>query len=142
MTTLRTDLGHLRESARRIRFEIVGGIDHTDVQTALQQIALNPPAIVSTPVNAAASPYAVLSTDTYLYVDTGGGPITINLQAQANRAGVPLVIKDVTGHAVANNILLVANGAETTDSDATYLINADFGGVTLNPLTGGYTVAP
>jgi hypothetical protein len=142
MTTVRTDLGNTKESARRERFEPTGSITATNVQKAIEQAVSQPIAIVPTAVAFAASPYTVLATDVALYVDPTGGAITINLQASAARAGVPLIIKDVTGHAAANNISLVGNGAETTDSLATYLINADFGGVTLNPLTGGYTVAP
>lgn len=142
MTTVRTDLGNTKESARRIRVEPFGSITETDVQEALEQIASLPFTVVSTPIAFAASPYTVLVTDAALYVDPTGGAITINLPAQATRGGVPLTIKDVTGHAAANNISLVANGAENTDGLATFLISADFGGVTLNPLTGGYAVAP
>src|ERR1035437_5583955 len=142
MTTLRTDLGNTKESARRERFEPVGSITATNVQKALEQISSQPIAIIPTSVAFAASPYTVKSTDVAIYVDTVGGAVTINLQASAARAGVPLIIKDITGHAAANNISLVGNGAETTDSLATYPIGADFGGVTLNPLVGGYTVAP
>lgn len=142
MTTVRTDLGNTKESARRIRVETFGSITETNIQEALEQIASQPIAIVPTTVAFAASPYTVLATDVALYVDTAGGAITINLQASAIRAGVPIIIKDVTGHALANNIALVANGAETTDGQASYSIGADFGGVTLNPLAGGYTVAP
>ena len=112
------------------------------MQTALQQIASQSAAVVPTSVAFAASPYAVKATDTFLAIDTSGGAITIDLQAAAARLGVPLVIKDVTGHANANNISVVGNGAETTDGLATYPINLDFGGLTLMPQAGGYTVAP
>jgi len=142
MTTVRTDLGNTKESARRERFEPTGSITATNVQKAIEQAVSQTTALVPTAIAFAASPYTVLASDLALYVDTVGGAITINLPAQASRASVPLIIKDVTGHAAANNISLVGNGAETTDSLATYLIAADFGGVALNPLTGGYTVAP
>jgi len=142
MSTIRTDLGNTKESARHLRVEPFGSITETNIQEALEQIASQPIAIVPTAIAFAASPYTVLATDVALYVDTAGGAITINLPAEATRAGIPLLIKDVTGHAAANNISLVGNGAETTDGLATYPISADFGGVTLNPLTGGYTVAP
>ena len=142
MTTLRTDLGNTKESARRERFEPIGSITATSVQKAIEQAASQGGAIIPTAVAFAASPYTVLATDVAIYVDTVGGAITINLPAQATRAGVPLLVKDVTGHAAANNISLVGNGAETTDSLATCPISADFGGVTINPLAGGYTVAP
>lgn len=143
MTILRTDLGNTRESARRLRFEPTGAITQTNVQKALEQAASQPPAITSTAINFAMSPYTVLSTDTVLYVDTSGGAVTINLQAAAARLGVPLVVKDITGNANANNVTLTPNGVETIDGLATYPINVDFGGWKLNPRSAiGYTVSP
>ena len=147
MTTLRTDLGNILESARRLRVEPVGQITATNIQEAFEQIVglpffIVPTSIVPTNIAFSDSPYTVLDTDVALYVDTAGGAIIIDLQAQAARIGVQLIVKDITGHAAANPISLVANGSEKTDSFATYPINADFGGVQLNPLTGGYTVAP
>ena len=142
MTILRTNIGNTRERARQLRFEPAGAITQTNVQKAIEQVSTQPSAISSTPVAVGQSPYTVLLTDTFLYLDTAGGSITINLQPAAARAGIPLVIKDVTGHGFANPVSLVPSGAETVDSLAPYPLNADFGGVKLNPLAGGYTVSP
>lgn len=140
MTQVHTDLGNTRESARRIRFEPTGSITATNVQKAVEQGGGGGGAIVGT--NVAVTPYNVLPTDTVLYVDTSIGAVTINLGSAADRTGIPLSVKDVTGHAAANNISLVPSGIETVDGLAPYLINMDFGGVRLYPRTGSFTVAP
>lgn len=119
---------------------VVSGFS-TITLTQIQSLAVIQP-IVPTLISSANSPYAVLATDTVLYVDTSGGAVVIDLQAQAARAGIALTIKDVTGNAFTNNISIVCSGSEKLDSFATYPINEDFGGVRLNPLAGGYTVAP
>lgn len=143
MTTVRTNLGNTRESARQIRFEATGPITQLNVQKAIEQIASAPQAILPTAVTFASSPYSVVLADTVLYIDTSGGAVTINLQAAATRVGVPLSIKDISGNANANNVTLTPNGAETIDGLATLAINSDFGGWRLNPRSGiGYTVAP
>jgi hypothetical protein len=142
MTMVRTDLGNTRESARRLRFEPTGAVTQTNVQKAIEQVATTPQAISGTAVNAAASPYTVLASDTVLYVDSSAGPVNILLQASADRLGVPLVVKDVGGAANTNNITLTPNGAETLDSLAALVINSDYGGFRLNPRTASYTVAP
>jgi hypothetical protein len=142
MPLVSTDLRNTRENASRIRFEPTVGIVDTNVQDAIERVATSPQAIVSTAVDFASSPYTVVQADTVLYVDTAGGPVTINLQATASRLGVPIVIKDATGHASTNNISIVPNGAETIDGLATLLIASDFGGYRLNPTTSGYTLAP
>lgn len=145
MTILRTDLGDTRERARELRFEPSGSITETNVQTAIEQAALLPEQISATAVNAAASPYTVQSTDTYLYVDSSGGAVQILLSAASLRSGVPLVIKDIGGAASdpAKNITITPSGAETIDGLAPLVINAAYGGYKLNPRSGvGYTVSP
>lgn len=142
MAIVRTDLRDTRERAREIRFEPTGAITQTNVQKAIEQAASQPQAVSGTAVNAAASPYTVLPTDSVLYVDSTAGPINILLQPSAARLGVPLVVKDVGGAGSTNNITLTRSGAETIDGLAALVINADFGGYRLNPRTLSYTVAP
>jgi hypothetical protein len=142
MTVLTSDLRNTRQSARELRFEPTGSISATNVQTAIQQASSQQLALVPTTVAFAASPYPVKSTDTFLAIDTSGGVVVIDLQSAASRLGVPLTIKDVTGHAAAYPMSVVPNGAETVDTLAPYPITGDFGGVTLIPQTGGYTVSP
>ena len=91
------------------------------------------------------SPYAPLSTDTFLYVDTSGGPIEIDMTLAAARFGQPLSIKDVTGNAAANNITVKPVNPETIDSytnAAPLVIDANYGGVKLSPGTAKYVIAP
>jgi hypothetical protein len=143
MPTITTDMRETLDwmTARRIRFEPELPITATNLQDAIEQAITVPQTITATPVSA--SPYAPTNSDSYLAVDTTAGPITINLQAAAARIGLPLVIKDVNGHAAANNITLVPSGAETIDGLAPYLMDSNFSAINLYPkAAGGYSVAP
>lgn len=144
MTIVRTDLKNTRESAKEIRFVPVGIITATDVQTAIDQISGGGGG--STPINptnVSATPYVVQPSDTLLYVDTTFSAITIQLPSEANRAGLPIGIKDIIGNAAANNITIMPFGAETIDGLSFITINAAYGGFILYPRAGvGYAVAP
>lgn len=143
MPTITTDMRETLDwmTARRIRFEPTLPITATNVQDAVQQAISIPQAITPTPV--AASPFTPTNSDMYLAVDTTAGPITINLQAGALRSGLPLIIKDVNGHAAANPITLVPNGAETVDGLAPYLMDSNELALQLIPKSaGGYSVGP
>lgn len=143
MTVLITDLRNTRESARELRFEPTAGIDQTNVQKAIEQVSTQVPSINATTITVADSPYVPPASVTVLYADTAGGPITINLTAAALRNAKSLTIKDSTGHANANPITINPSGVETIETLATLPINADFGGVRLNPVSGtGYLTAP
>lgn len=139
MPVVRTDLRNTRENAYRLRFEQTAGISATNVQDAIEQVAVQPKTIVSTPVNA--SPYAVQAADTVLYVNTAT-PKTIQLPPGALRQGLALEIKDITGNANANNITITPNGAETIDGLAPLLVNINYGGWKLYPTATGWTTAP
>lgn len=141
MTIIRTDMRDTIESARRIRFEQTGGIRGTNVQTAIEQATSTPPSINPTPVNAAMSPYAPTPTDSVLYVDTSTGPISIALSDPTLRNGQPLTVKDVSGDAATNNITFTGQSIDEI-APPNFKIESNFGGVRLNPITGGYTVAP
>lgn len=143
MTVVNTQeaLRRTRESARLERYEPGGSISATNVQDAIEQASTQPPAVIGTPVTVIMSPYVPLPTDTFLLVDTSGGPITINMPAASTRNGVPLTVKDDSGNASTNNITINLNGAETVDGLAPWLVNADFGAVRLVPKAGsGYKV--
>lgn len=136
MTTVSTDMRQTRESARRIRFEPTLPFTATNVQDAIQQVAtIAVPA--TTPITFAMSPYTVLATDRILLVNTSAGAVTINMMPAAARNGLDLEIKDDTGNAATNAISVVANGAETIDTFATYLIDAPFAAVTFLPKPPG-----
>lgn len=142
MSQVATDLRDTRERAREVRFEPAGTVTQTNVQKAIEQVATTPQAISFTAVNFAMSPYTVLPTDTYLAVDSSGGPITINLSLAAARTGFALVVKDTGGQAQTNNIAINRAGAETIDGLTQVVINANYGGYSLGPKTGGYTLLP
>lgn len=142
MTTIVTDLRNTIESARRIRYEPTLPFTATNVQNAIEQANVLPRSITPTPVTSAMSPYAVLSTDQILLVNTSVGAVTINMPLSAARLGLDLIIKDDTGNAAANPISVVASGAETTDGLATYPIDSNYGAATFAPQTGGYYIKP
>lgn len=141
MAIVQTDLRNTIESAKRIRFEPVPGIMATNVQDAISQVQAE---VVPTPtaIAFAASPYTVLATDRILVVDTAGGAITINMMAAAARGGLDLTIKDDTGHAAANPISVVRNGADTIDLLTTYPMDSNFAAARFVPQVGGYYVGP
>lgn len=129
------------ESARRLRYEPTAPFTSTNVQAAIEQGHTLQIAVTPTVVTAAMSPYVPAASDTYLRVNTSGGPVTINMPASASRTNF-LTIKDVTGNAGVNPISVVANGAETSDGLATYPLNGAFVGATFVPKIGGYDVRP
>ncbi len=141
MAIVQTDLRQTIESARRIRFEPMLPVTAVNVQDAINQVSAIAQSI-PTSINFASSPYQVLLSDRVLLVDTSGGAVTINMMAGSTRNGSDLTIKDDTGHAVANPISVVLNGAETVDGLAPYPIDSNFAAVRFVPQAGGYYVAP
>lgn len=85
--------------------------------------------------------YVPVANDTFLLVNRAGA-VTINLPAAADRGGYPLVIKDVSGAADVNNILLNPDGAETIEGAADLSIVAAYGGYEIYPITGGWILKP
>ena len=75
--------------------------------------------VTMTSVAAAASPYTVLSTDTYISVDTTAGAVELDLPAVASNTGRTIFIKDEGGASATNAITIDPNGAETLDGSAT-----------------------
>ncbi len=139
MSTLRTDLGTTRESARRLRFEPTTLITATNVQKAIEQASAA--AGTGTPTSVTTTPYTVLPSDTVLLVNVAGAAV-VTLQTAAARAGVDLVVKDISGAASTNNITITPTGGDTIDGAATLVIRADYGGYNLGVRTGAYYVKP
>jgi hypothetical protein len=91
----------------------------------------------------------VLSTDVVLLLNKGAsGASTIYLPTAASRAGVPVIIKDLTGDANTNAITIVPNGSETIDgfsaaaaaANGVAVIDADYGAKSFYPIAGGWYV--
>lgn len=144
MTILRTDLRNTRESAKEIRFAPVGIITATDVQEAISQVSGGGGGGTPVnPTNVSTTPFIVTGAMTLLYVDSTALAITILLPPEADRASVPIGIKDIAGHALSNNITIIPDGSETIDGLPSVVINAPYGGFILYPRSGvGYAVAP
>jgi hypothetical protein len=79
-----------------------------------------------TPVNHAASPYTVLTTDEYISADVTAGVISI-LLPNAPATGRVFIIKDKVGLAATSNITVTTvGGAVTIDGATTFVINTAY----------------
>lgn len=79
-----------------------------------------------TSVNAAASPYTVLSTDYYISVDSSGGAVTLNFPNAPTFKQV-WIVKDRVGSAATNNITLTTPGGTVTfDGSTTFVMNSNY----------------
>ncbi len=103
---------------------------------------------LTTTVTHAMSPYAPLPTDIYLLVDTTGGAVEIDLSLAVIRSGLALTIKDAKGNAAANNITIKPQGAPGNEfvdnytNAAPLVLQANWDGVKLLPIIGGYLISP
>lgn len=83
-------------------------------------------------VEAVATPYAVTATDDVVLVNPAvPAPFVVNLPAGATHTPKKIIIKDKTGTAAVNNITINANGAETIDGAASFVLNNNYTGVQL-----------
>lgn len=145
-TTLRTSF----DGAQIVKYRNAStGIAASDVQRAIDvlfgQIVANasqPPNLTRKTITAAMSPYAMLANDFYLEVDVSGGPVTINAVAAAARGNLPVIIKHAAGNAVANNVTINPAGGETFDGQPSLVIDFNYGGFRLQPITGGWELIP
>ena len=85
--------------------------------------------------------YTVSATDVIVGVTDTTAQRTITLPALSGNTGRLITIKDMSGAAGTNNIIIDGNGAETIDGAATKLINANYGSVTLFGDVGGWFVS-
>jgi hypothetical protein len=149
MPIVSTDMRCTTESARRIRYEPSGSITATDVQTAIEQVAViavaGAPGVVPTIVTAAMSPYAPTLADTLLLVDTTGGVVNIQLPLSATRVSsgryIPLTVKDDKENAGVNAINVLRAGAELIDGLTSYPLDSPSISAIFQPIAaGGYDV--
>lgn len=89
-----------------------------------------------TAVPFSASPYTVLSTDTYLEVDATNGAVVINLLAAASGRALRVVKVDAS----ANSVTVTPNGAETVDGDATLVLPNRYSTAMFHPSTSKYII--
>lgn len=85
--------------------------------------------------------YVPVATDSLLLVNRAGA-VAINLPTAATMNGAPLAVKDISGVAHTNNITITPNGAERIEGLATVVINVDYGGYWLYPISGGWILRP
>ena len=132
-----TDLRIIRSQAKYDRFLPQAGNIATNVQDAIVKAAGAP--AVPTIVTHAMSPYAPLTTDRILLVDTSAGTVTIAMPSAATRS-TDLEIKDDTGNAAANPVTVTFFGGETGDGLNPYPLDSNFAAVKFGPQSGGYYV--
>tara|TARA_R110000868_G_C10550644_1_gene735884 strand:+ start:120 stop:500 length:381 start_codon:yes stop_codon:yes gene_type:complete len=89
-----------------------------------------------TAVNFAASPYAVLATDTYLEVDTTNGNVDIEMRAAASGRYIRVTKVDAS----ANQVIIIADGSETLDGDASLTLSLRYATVAFHPSTAKYII--
>lgn len=77
-----------------------------------------------TNVNSGNSPYNIIGSETFIAVDTTGGPISIVYPAFIMTAQ-SMTIKDSKGNAHTNNITISANSGNF-DGSSTYVINQNY----------------
>lgn len=94
------------------------GTAYTFTITEISPGGTSNPLTPITPVTFSESPYTVLATDQFLSVDTAGGAITLNFP-NSTSAGRGIIVKDATGHALANNITYTTPGGVVLFDGAT-----------------------
>lgn len=68
---------------------------------------------------------------------TVGAASYVQFLAASTYNGLPVLIKDLKGDAVTNNITITFTGGELADGDSTVVLNVSYGAVWVNPLPGG-----
>lgn len=135
MTTVKTDLGNTRESARRLRVEPIALITQTNVQKALEQISAGG---VSTPdpIIAAADTTTAIPAKTAAVAVQGVAPTAtgLTLPAGPSQGGIDLHIYDASTSAVDHAITITPAAGQTVMGQATWVLystTSSLAGVTL-----------
>lgn len=144
MTTIQTNLGNTRESARQLRFVPGGTITATNVQQAVEQIGLTLPFLTTPTVVTGTG--SIAATDTVVQTNQAA-PIVLTLPLSAawatqnSKYGLPLSIFDISGAASTNSVTINPSGGQTIAGLASLTINLDYNGFRLMPKsTGGWVV--
>lgn len=141
MVTITTQLVPI-EGASRVRAETTtdagGFIDSHDVQGALEDLDAAVQSVAGElRVVTAAGDVTVSATEGGVAINkTVGAATTVNLPTAASRNGVPVIVKDMKGDALTNNITVVPNGAETIDGNANDVISTNKGSRGYRPVVG------
>jgi len=80
-----------------------------------------------------AATYSTLAEDHIIHVTyTATAAVTaLTLPTAQTKSGRLIIVKDAAGNAATNNITIDTQGSETIDGAATYVINTNYGKVTL-----------
>ena len=90
---------------------------------------------------ATATNYTVLNTDYIIAVTSTAAARTITLPDSGNTAAQTYVIKDESGAAATNNISVTVNGGtKTIDGVTTYVINTNYGSITVYYATNYFII--
>jgi len=102
----------------------VGGLLTSDAARVIETIVMQ--------AGSTAHVITVAATDHFIGVDCSAAAKQVNLEAAATAGtGRVLIIKDQSGNAGANPITIDADGGEHIDEADTYVINSNYGSVTL-----------
>lgn len=142
MVSVRTDLGTLRESARRIRVEEDGNIVKNNVQKALETLDANVTALQNTITSRAqrsitsSASLPILTTDAVLNVTVTTG-LTVTIPAASTMNGDPLLFQDLSGNWATNNIVFNRTGSDTFDGATTITASLNYGWIEFRPMNDG-----
>lgn len=144
MTIISTNLGNTIESARRTRFDPAPGNSATNVQDAIAGFGSGflPDVPTTPPFTASGS----IPVTTIVAQTDQSAPITLTVPDAASWAannskwGIPLSIFDISGAASTNNVTINFTGADTASGLSSLTIATDYGGVLLEPKSGGWVV--
>lgn len=80
---------------------------------------------------ATATSYTALLTDYLIAVTSTASSRTISLPAASTASGIVYIIKDESGGAGTNNIVINPDGSETIEGALTYALSTNYGSITI-----------